>query len=228
MIMTGHAFLTPDFKGRLQESLDREKSELPTIRVGKHQAVYMCGESADMVYVIQSGQVKLLMLSPEGKECLLAIYTSGDIFGELRLAAAGPRQEIAIAMEDTTLKRIPIASFFRHLSRHALLEGFVDYLAARVADQQSLIANLIIVDSKHRLGETLLFLAHKLGQPDSRSTLIKVRITHEELAQMVGTTRPRITTFMQAFRARDLIEITPDHFLIVKESKLLEYLARPS
>jgi CRP/FNR family cyclic AMP-dependent transcriptional regulator len=220
--------LPPDgFKERFHASLERERLNLPALRrVAKHQPVYMCGDTAETVYFIESGQVKLLMLSPEGKECLLAIYTSGDIFGELCLAEGSPRQELAMAMEDTTLRRVPFSSFFCHLSRNDLVEGFVDYLAARVADQQHLIANLITVDSKHRLGKTLLFLARKLGQPNSHSTQIELKITHDELAMMVGTTRPRITKFMQEFRARDLIEVTPDHFLIVKESKLSDYLAR--
>ncbi|MGZ8843141.1 MAG: Crp/Fnr family transcriptional regulator [Pyrinomonadaceae bacterium] len=225
--MIQQALPTAGFKERLHASLERERLELPAIRrVVKHQPVYMCGDAAEMVYFIESGRIKLLMLSPEGKECLLAIYTSGDIFGELCLAGAGPRQETAMAMEDTTLKRIPFSSFFSHLSRNALVEGFVDYLAARVADQQLVIANLITVDSEHRLGRTLLSLAHKLGRRDSRSTRLELKITHDELAMMVGTTRPRITKFMQEFRALDLIEITPDHFLIVNESKLSDYLAQ--
>jgi CRP-like cAMP-binding protein len=69
-----------------------------------------------------------------------------------------------------------------------------------------------------------LLLAHKLGQPDPRSIRIEHKITHEELAEMVGTTRPRITEFMLEFRALGLIEITPEHFLIIKEKKLCNYL----
>ncbi len=225
--MIQQALPTDVFKERLHASLERERLAIPAIRrVAKNQPVYMCGDAAEMVYFIESGRVKLLMLSPEGKECLLAIYTSGDIFGELCLTGVGLRQETAMAMEDTTLKRVPFSSFFRHLSRNALVEGFVDYLAARVADQQFAIANLITVDSEHRLGRTLLSLAHKLGRRDSRSTRIELKITHDELAMMVGTTRPRITKFMREFRALGLIEITSDHFLMVKERKLSEYLAR--
>lgn len=224
--MIKQALQTEDFKERLHSSLSRETLDLPSIRVAKHQAVYMSGDAAELVYFIESGRVKLLMLSPEGKECLLAIYTSGDVFGELCLAGTGPRQETATAMEDTTLKRIRLSRFFCHLNQNALVEGFVDYLAARVADQQHVIANLITHDSERRLGMTLLLLAHKLGQPHSCNTRIELKITHEELSQMVGTTRPRITKFMRGFRRLDLIEITPDHFLIVKERKLSEYLAR--
>lgn len=226
MAMTQQLPKAHDFRKRLNESLRLKSSDFATVRIAKHQTVYSCGDAAETVYFIESGQVKLLMLSPEGKECLLAIHTAGDTFGELSLAGSGVRQETAMAMEDTRVKRLPCSSFFRHLSQNSLVEGLVHYLAARVGEQQRVIANLITVDSEHRLGETLLFLAHKLGQPDPRSTRIEKKITHEELSEMVGTTRPRITSFMLQFRALGLIEITPEHFLVIKEKKLSDYLAR--
>ena len=215
-----------DFRERLRESLKIGSLNFTTVSVRKHQVVYTCSDPADAVYYIESGQVKLLMLSPEGKECLVAIHTAGDIFGELSLAGPVPRQETAIAMEDTELKRFSSSTFFLHLNENSLLEEFVRYLATRINDQQQVIANLITVDSEHRLGETLLRLARKLGHADPRSTLIEQKITHEELAEMVGTTRPRITSFMLQFRALGLIEITPKHFLIIKEKRLTDYLAR--
>jgi len=220
--------LADDFKIRLRQSLRLETIDFPTAHLSKHQSVYLLGDKAESVYFIESGQIKLLTLSPDGKECLLDIHTSGDTFGELCLAGCSPRQETAMAMEDTILKRIPCSSFFLHLSRNSLVEGFVRYLATRVSDQQRLIANLITVDSEHRLGETLLLLARKLGQRHPRSPRIEQKITHEELSEMVGTTRPRITRFMCGFRALGLIEITPEHFLIIKEEKLAAYLARTS
>lgn len=221
-----HTLTTNGFRERLLESLQRATLKCPTVRIGKHQLVYVCGDPADAVYFIQSGQVKLLMLSAEGKECLLAIQTAGDTFGELCLAESGLRRETAIAMEETKLTRFPCSRFFQHLSQNSLVEAFVQYLVARIADQQQVIANLITVDSEHRLGETLLLLADKLGHPDPQSTRIEHKITHEELAEMVGTTRPRITEFMVEFRALGLIEITPEHFLVIKEKKLSHYLGR--
>ena len=216
---------THAFQERLIDSLQAATLNFPTMHVGKHQHVYVCGDRAGSVYFIQAGQIKLLMLSPEGKECLLAIHTRGDTFGELCLAGSSPRQETATAMEDTILKRIPCAQFFLHLMNKSLVEGFVQYLATRVGDQQQVIANLLTTNSEHRLGKTLLLLANKLGQPDPRSTRIEQKITHEELSEMVGTTRPRITAFMLKFRSLGLIEITSEHFLIVKETKLSAYLA---
>ena len=177
-----------------------------------------------MVYFIETGQIKLLLLSPEGKECLLAIHSGGDIFGELCLTGTGARMETATAMKQTRLKQIPCAQFFARLNRDALSEGFVRYLAVRIADQQQVIANLVTVDSEQRLGKTLLQLARTLGKKDPRSIRIELKITHEELSEMVGTTRPRISFFMQRFRNLGLIETNSDHFLIIKEHKLTDYL----
>src|SRR5262249_60610475 len=95
-----------DFRERLRESLKIGSLNFTTVSVRKHQVVYTCSDPADAVYYIESGQVKLLMLSPEGKECLVAIHTAGDIFGELSLAGPVPRQENARAIEGKGVKRV--------------------------------------------------------------------------------------------------------------------------
>ena len=102
------------------------------------------------------------------------------------------------------------------------------YLTVRVADQQQVIANLVTVDSEQRLGQTLLQLARTMGKKDPNSIRIDLRISHEELSEMVGTTRPRISLFMRRFHHLGLIERNKDHFLIIKEKKLTEYLAQIS
>ena len=117
----------------------------------------------------RSGQIKLLMLSPGGKECLLAIHAAGDIFGELCLSGLGARLETAIAMEETVIKQIPCSKFFARLDSDSLFEGFVQYLSVRIADQQQIIANLVTVDSEQRLGKTLLNLARTMGKKGPRS-----------------------------------------------------------
>jgi CRP-like cAMP-binding protein len=212
------------FKEQLRDALRREVQQCRTVTLAKHASVYTNGARAEMVYLIERGQVKLLMLSPEGKECLLAIYTTGDIFGELCLAGLGERQETATAMTKTVLRLLPCAQFMARLRQDELLEGLVRYLAVRIADQQEMIANLVTVDSEQRLGKTLLDLARKLGKQDPRSIRIEQRITHEELSAMVGTTRPRISAFMHRFRELGLIEFSAERFLIVKEEKLAAYL----
>jgi CRP/FNR family cyclic AMP-dependent transcriptional regulator len=214
------------FKIQLRDSLLRETMNSRAVKIARHANVYTCGDQDETVYFIESGQIKLLMLSSEGKECLLAIHSEGDIFGELCLSGSGARLETATAMKPTSLKQISSSQFFARLARDSLFEGFVRYLAVRVADQQQVIANLVTVDSEQRLGKTLLQLARTLGKKDPRSIRIELKISHEELSEMVGTTRPRISVFMERFRNLGLIETNRDHFLIIKEKKLTDYLAQ--
>jgi len=215
-----------EFKQQLRDSLVRETMNSRAVKIARHANVYTCGDQDEMVYFIESGQVKLLMLSSEGKECLLAIHSVGDVFGELCLSGLGTRLETATAMKQTMLKQIPCAQFLGRLSHDSLFEGFVRYLAVRIADQQQVIANLVTVDSEQRLGQTLLQLARTMGKKDPRSIRIELRISHEELSEMVGTTRPRISLFMQRFHNLGLIETNRDRFLIIKEKKLTDYLAQ--
>src|SRR5688572_7411239 len=214
------------FKQQMRESLRQETLNSTAVTIAKHDHVYTCGDNDEMVYFIESGQVKLLMLSPGGKECLLAIHAAGDVFGELCLSGLGARLDTAIAMEETVVKQIPCSNFFARLGRDALFEGFVQYLAVRIADQQQVIANLVTVDSEQRLGQTLLQLARTMGKKDLRSIRIELKITPEELSGMVGATRPRISLFMQRFHNLGLIETNADNFLIIKEKKLAGYLAQ--
>jgi len=215
-----------EFKQQLRASLIRETMNSRAVKIARHANVYTCGDQDEMVYFVESGQIKLLMLSSEGKECLLAIHSEGDIFGELCLSGLGARVETATAMKVTTLKQIPCSQFFARLSHDSLFEGFVRYLAVRIADQQQVIANLVTVDSEQRLGQTLLQLARTMGKKDPRSIRIELKISHEELSEMVGTTRPRISLFMQRFHNLGLIETNRERFLIIKEKKLTDYLAQ--
>jgi len=208
----------------MRNSLQHETKNSRAVKIAKHDYVYTVGEAVEMVYFIESGQIKLATASSAGKECLLAIHGSGDVFGELCLSGLTGRSETATAMEDTFLKQVPCARFLERLSKDKLLEGFIKYLTVRVADQQEVITNLVTVDSEQRLGQTLLQIARRHGKKDPRSIRIELRISHEELSEMVGTTRPRISVFMQRFHNLGLIETSAEHHLIIKEHKLMAYL----
>jgi CRP/FNR family cyclic AMP-dependent transcriptional regulator len=158
------------FKQQMRESLRLETFNSRPVTIAKHDHVYTCGDNDEMVYFIESGQVKLLMLSTEGRECVLSVHTTGDIFGELCLSGLGTRLATATAMEESILKQIPCPEFLARLSRDALFEGFAQYLAVRIADQQQVIANLMTVDSEHRLGKMLLQLAQtRQERPEQHS-----------------------------------------------------------
>lgn len=195
------------------------------IKVRKHHHVYNSGDRDEMLYFIERGQIKLTMPSLEGKECLLAIYSTGDLFGETCLAGLGARLETSTAMENSALKGISYRKLLMHFNSNMLSAWLIQYLAHRIAEQQQTIADMVTSDSEHRLGKVLLLLGRKLGRPANVAVRIEHRISHEELSQIVGTTRPRISQFMQKFRNLGLIEIGAERSLIIREKELADYLA---
>ncbi len=211
-------------KQQIKDLLQREAVDWRLVKIPRHSHVFTCGDRDSMVYLIESGQIKLLSPSPEGKECLIAIYTSGDIFGELCLCGQTMRLCTAVAMKDSVLRQIPCSSLTAVLRRQSAAGALVQYLVARLAEQEQVISSLLTVNSEQRLGLTLLRLAKRLGKQDPRSVRIDQKISQEELAEMVGTTRTRIGVFLKKFRAHGLIELSAERHLIIKEASLREYL----
>jgi len=214
-----------DFSRRLRDSISIRPLGR-AIHKRKREMVYTCGDAASTVYLIESGKIKSAMFTSSGKECLLAIYSTGEIFGESAIANVGARQETAIAMVDSVVREIPTGDFLCRLASESLYEDFLRTVVRRLSLQQEIITNLLTVDSEQRLGRTLLHLADKLGRKHSESSRIEMRISQEELSMMVGTTRPRISLFMRRFRSLGLIAMSPERFLMVNESALSDYLAR--
>lgn len=202
-----------------------EAQKLPTLHFVRNQSIYTIGDSAIGVYFLESGRIKLLVSSPEGKEGLVGIAVPGDLFGELSLAGACRRDETASAMDDSTVIRVPVIAFLSHLRQHSLVEGFAHYLAWHAAEQRKIIGHLLTLDCEHRLAEVLLRMAERCGKQALHAKRIDQRITHEELAQMVGTTRPRVSEFMCKFRKLGLITWRPDcrPWLVIDDQALAGY-----
>jgi len=178
-----------------------------------------------MIYYIESGQVKEILRSSEGKECLLSIHGAGDIFGELSLCGQQTRLDTVIAMEDAVITKMPCRAFLYMLKRDSLLEGMVQYLTDRLLEQKQLIGTLATANSEQRLAITLMRLAQKHGKYDPCGTRIEQRISHAELAEMVGTTRSRVCIFLNKWRDLGLIDVTEERWLIIREQKLKDYLS---
>lgn len=177
-----------------------------------------------MIYWIQRGHVKLVVDSSQGKECLLDIYSSGDFFGESCLAGTEFRLETAVAMDDTVLKRIGCQQFIAALS-DAELHNMIRQLNKRILEQQLFITDMATATSEFRLGKILLRLGSRMGRKHSFGTIIDCRISQEELSQMIGTTRPRVSEFLSRFRKLGLINLSMERLIIIKEANLTDYLA---
>ncbi len=212
------------FAQQMREFFRKQALACRTVRIQRHQHVYTSGERDAMIYFVESGRVKLLLPSPEGKECLLAVRGPGDIFGELCLSGQTSRLETVVAMQDLALKQISYRSFLMNLKQESLLEGLIQYLAVRIAEQQEVIAGLTTEDSERRLARTLLHLGQRHGRSETHGTRIGMKLSQEELSAMVGTTRSRIGVFLKKFRALGLIRLNEERCLVIEEAKLEDYL----
>jgi CRP-like cAMP-binding protein len=210
----------------LIEGLFNSTLKLPAqiVRIRKQCHVYTSGDEDRMIYWIQHGHVKLVVDSEGGKECLLDIYSSGDFFGESCLAGLDFRIATATAMEDSILKRVDCQRFIAAINC-AELHSFIRQLSSRMLEQQLFIADMVTMSSEVRLGKTLLRLGSRLGRKHSSGTIIDCRISQEELSQMIGTTRPRVTEFINKFRKLGLINLNMRRLIIIKEAKLTDYLS---
>jgi CRP/FNR family transcriptional regulator, cyclic AMP receptor protein len=200
-----------------------------TITTRRRDYVYYMGDNDERIYLIERGQIKLIMPTLTGKECLLNIFTVGDLFGESCLTGVGERMEAAVAMEETTLRCIhyrDLLVYLRDNALHKQYQSIIQCLATRLVEQQQSITDFATTNSEYRLGRTLLLLGDKLGKREPRAIRIEHNISHEELSQIVGTTRPRVSGFIQKFKSLGLLDITAEHFLVIKEKELANYLSQ--
>lgn len=192
-------------------------------RLLPNDALYMCGAEDSNIYLIERGYVKILMLCRDGKECLLDICTQGDLVGESCLLRA-ERSETVIAMTPCVFRVLPRGQFLEIIFHNGLVEETLKYLASKLSEQQQIITQFVTADSEQRLAATLLRLARKLGRRHEGKLWIDEKITHEELAEIVGTTRSRVGYFLKRFRTERLIEPTSQSSLLVNEKLLDEYI----
>lgn len=185
------------------------------------ESIYATGDEDDSMYLIESGQVKLYMTSAGGKDCVVAIYATGEVFGES--CFVGPKRfETAEAMIPTSVRRLARRDFLAELQRSGTTETLIRHMAARIAERQATVFDLVTITSERRLAKLLLDVAEKYGISEGEYLVIDHRISHEELSEIVGTTRPRITKFMQNFRRRGLI--TKGRPIRVHRAKIVEYI----
>jgi CRP/FNR family cyclic AMP-dependent transcriptional regulator len=198
-------------------------SRLLSKRLVANEALYTCGSKNHNIYFIESGYAKVLMLSQNARQCLLDICSQGDMVGESCLQGA-ERAETVIAMTPCVLRVLPRAEFLDLIFQHKLVEDSLQYLAAKLLEQQQIVSHFVTADSEGRLAATLLRLARKLGRRHEGGLTIDEKITQEELAEIVGTTRSRIGYFLKRFRTAGLIEVPSQAALRINEARLDEYL----
>jgi len=183
------------------------------------RSIFRQGDPADSVFYLQKGKVKLAVTSQQGKEAIVAGLDANEFFGEGCLAGQLLRISTAIAVTDCTLVRIEKPLMARTLhERHEISELFVVHLLSRNIRFEGDLVDQLFNSSEKRLARILLLLAH-FGK-ESRAETVHPRINQEHLAQMVGTTRSRVSHFMNKFRDLGFVEYTGSGGLTVNSGLL--------
>jgi CRP-like cAMP-binding protein len=169
------------------------------------ETIFSQGDPADAVFYIQKGQVKLTVVSEQGKEAVVALSGADDFFGEGCLAGQPRRMATATAMIECEIMRLEKQAMIRVLHKEPVFsEMFVSHLLERTIRVEADLVDQLFNSSEKRLARALLLLANfgKEGRPEP----ILAKISQETLAEMIGTTRARVSFFMNKFRRLGLIE----------------------
>jgi CRP/FNR family transcriptional regulator, cyclic AMP receptor protein len=173
------------------------------------QVIYSQGDFADTLFYIKKGKVKLTTVSAQAKEAVLGLLGAGDFFGEACLAGQSARIATAVTLADSAVVRIERAAFLRMLRDDpAFSEMFVTYLLARNIRSEADLIDQLFNSSEKRLARVLLLLT--FGNEDCPQSRID-NISQNTLADMIGTTRSRVSFFMNKFRRQGLIDYDDEH-----------------
>jgi len=176
------------------------------LKARKNQTLFSQGDAADAVFYIQQGKIKLTVVSPKGKEAVIAVLEPTNFFGEGCLSGQPLRMATAKSMEASTLVRIEKGVMTSVLHEEpAFSELFMTYLLSRNIRIEEDLVDHLFNSSEKRLARILLLLAH-YGKEGSEVDILVPKISQEMLADMVGTTRSRVSSFMNKFRKLGFIE----------------------
>jgi CRP/FNR family transcriptional regulator, cyclic AMP receptor protein len=199
--------------------LGRLNGEKSVLEYGTNRKIFWQGQPADSIFYIRRGRVKVSVTSERGKEAIIAILSDGDFFGEGCLAGQPLRMATAISVTDCTLMRIDKQTMTRVLhEQHEISELFVKHLLSRNIRFEGDLVDQLFNNSEKRLARILLLLSH-FGK-ESRPEAIMPGITQESLAQMVGTTRARVSHFMNKFKDLGLIDYNSEDGVTVNSGLL--------
>lgn len=211
------AELGPDVTARLAERI-----ELREIR--RREVIYLPGDPGQSLFLVNGGRVKISKVTRDGKALTLNYCGPSELFGETCLVEGGPREEMAEAMENSMVTEIERADFEQLLAEHAQLGiHMTKLLAARRRDLENKLETLVFRDVTSKLAELLLQLAEEYGVEDSRGTLVALKITHQELANLIGSTRETVSLTLSQFKRKNLI-CTEGRKVIISDAESLKAL----
>lgn len=169
--------------------------------------IYLPGENADSIYLVADGLVKLCHLTSDGKASTLAFIKVGEVFGELSLLDVSNRDEYCEAVEDTTIVRIPRDALLPFMEANmqfvVAITKIVGFRRRRIENR---LKSLLFASNQQRLSHLLLDLAEQFGSAVDEGIRIGLKLSHQELANLIGTTRETVTILLGKMKAEGIVD----------------------
>jgi CRP/FNR family transcriptional regulator, cyclic AMP receptor protein len=211
------AELGPEVLARLAERIQLRE-------VRRREVVYLPGDPGNSMFIVNGGRIKISKVTRDGKALTLNYCGPSEVFGETCLIEGGPREEMAEAMENSMITELDRQDVEKLLQNHAHF-GFqlTRILAGRRRELENKLETLVFRDVTSKLAELLLNLAEEYGVEDSRGTMVALKITHQELANLIGSTRETVSLTLSQFKRKKLI-CTEGRKVIISDAESLRAL----
>jgi CRP-like cAMP-binding protein len=192
-------------------TLDRLRELIPAVEVRelqRRQIVYLPGDPGDHIFFIQGGRIKCSKVSRDGKELTLTYVAAGEFFGELCVLDGMPREEMAEAMKNSIITMLPRESVRGLLMTDPQISfRFMTVVGQRRKEMEQKIEHLVFRDVHAKLAALLLELGREYGKETDDGLQIDQKITHQEMANLIGSTRETISLTLAAFKRKELVQL---------------------
>lgn len=196
----------PLFSELKAEEVAHLAAQINLEEIRRRRVIFLPGDPGHSVFFVSGGRVKISRVTRDGKELTLAYRGPGEIFGELCLVDGGAREEMAEAMENALVTEVPREEFERLLDGHVSIGAkMTRILCRRRRELENKVEDLVFKDVNAKLAELLLKLGQDFGVDDERGTLVAVKITHQEMANLIGSTRETVSLTLSQFKRKKLI-----------------------
>lgn len=215
----------PLFAGLEEEHIAALSAMLVERRHRKGSVIFFEGDPGDALFIVESGMVKIYRVAEDGREKTLAILRGGDIFGEMALLDEEPRSAIAESLEMTTLYALHRKEFLTFLTANpAMAIHIIKVLCQRLRRTNAHVMDVVFRDVKSRLVRTLFDLAERHGRSCPAGLRIELKLTHQELANLVGTARETVTRMLAEFQDAGCLTVE-GRFLVIRDRETLASFA---
>ena len=185
------------------------------------EPIYLPNDEADAVMLVAKGRVKICYVTPEGKQSILSFIDTGELFGELSLFDSNSRQEFAEAIESCTIVLIPKAAMLRLMSNHQhVCVGVTKLIGDRRQRIERRLRNLLFRSNRERVVHLLIEMAEKYGVRSDSGIELAIKLSHQEMASTIGSTRETVTVMLGQLQSENCIRIARRRITITDLAKL--------